>query len=71
MLFLDLDFGGVLEGFGEVENLDFRSFFVFFSMRFSKCVSKGQKIDQKGEQPTHRRLFGAGLRWSPPRWEGL
>ena len=42
------DFGKVLEGFWEAKILDFRIFFVIFSMQILECKLEGQKIEKKG-----------------------
>ena len=39
-----IDFGWILEGFWEAKILDFRNFFVIFSMQKLKCKKFGQKM---------------------------
>ena len=45
-VFWDIDFGRILEGFWEVENLDFRIFCDDFSIQILKDFLEGQKIEK-------------------------
>ena len=45
-----MDFGRVLGELGEANILDFRTFFVIFSMQNLECNLEGQKIEKKGQQ---------------------
>ena len=49
-VFLDIDFGRILGGFWEGKILDFRTFFVIFSMQNLACNLEGQKIEKKSLQ---------------------
>ena len=46
------DFGRVSDGFGDAQNLDFRTFFDDFSMSFSKLMLKGSKIASRMRLPS-------------------
>ena len=46
-VFWNIDFGRVLEGFWEPQILDFRIFFVNFSMQILECKLEGQKNEKK------------------------
>ena len=52
----------------EAKILNFRIFFVVFSMSFFKRASEGEKIEKKCEKNKLFRFLASGLRWSPPSW---
>ena len=72
------DFGRVLEGFWEAQILDFRIFFVIFSMQILECKLEGQKIEKNGQQDRagdffkglqrYERTWGEGLGWGEGPW---
>ena len=61
-------FGRVLGGVWEAKILDFRFFFVIFSMQNLECNLEGQKIEKKGHKTSDCRLLGQGRRWSGASW---
>ena len=64
-----MDFGRVLEGFGEAQILDFRIFFDVFSKHFSNNFLEGQKIAKKGPTKPQAHFFGTALRNARPPGE--
>ena len=57
-----MDFGRVLGGFWEAEILDFRTFFVIFSMQNFECNLEGQKIEKNGSKTIFDLILGSLLR---------
>ena len=57
-----------MEGFWEAKIHDFRTFFDVFSKSFLKCVSEGEKIDQKFEKNKLFRFLASGLRCTGRAW---
>ena len=45
-VFWDIDFGWILGGFWEAKIIDFRTFFIIFSMQNLECNLEGQKIEK-------------------------
>ena len=48
-VFRDVDFGWIWGGFWEAKILDFRTFFVIFSMQILECKLEGQNIEKKAQ----------------------
>ena len=61
----------VLEGVWEAKILDFRTFFIIFSMQSLKCNLEGQKLEKKVAKNIFGPNFGAALRYVRPWGEGL
>ena len=61
--------GGVLRGFWEAENLDFRIVFDVFSKQKSKCVLEVKKIEKKRATRGQRKIFGSARRNARPPGE--
>ena len=65
---------GFRKGFGRVlepKILDFRIFFVIFSMQILECKLEGQKIEKKVAKNVFGLNFGAALRYVRSWGEGL
>ena len=65
---------GFRKGFGRVlgtKILDFRIFFVIFSMQILECKLEGQKIEKKVAKNVFGPNFGAALRYVRSWGEGL
>ena len=59
-----------MEGFWEAKILDFRIFFVIFSMQILECKLEGQKIEKKGSKTIYDPLLGSLQRSVRPWGEG-
>ena len=58
-------------GFWEAKILDFRIFFVIFSMQILECKLEGQKIEKKVAKNVFGPNFGVALRYVRSWGEGL
>ena len=67
-VFWNIDFGRISEGFWEAKILDFRIFFVIFSMQNLECNLEGQEIEKKSHKTTDFRFLAQGRRWSGGSW---
>ena len=61
----------VLEGVWEAKILDFRTFFIIFSMQNFDCNLEGQKIEKNCQQERSSPILGSILRYVRPWGEGF